>query len=1088
MLLICLFYLAGGLCGIDGIEGGEYFARILTHSAQMYALTPSQSDPTILISWWQAYGLSLSLLILFLAALAASWYLLSQNKNLKKNLAEARRQQQQLEMLLDEMPDVLILKDGQGRWQVANQTALHLFRLDGQDWRGKTDVQLRELQDQQLRRAHEFCIKSDETAWSQAKTSHFAETLLYPDGQLGYFDIAKIPLFDTQQQARALLVVGRDVTQSHAAEQRLQYNEARFRNTFELAAVGIAHIAPNGEFILINQPFCDLVGYNREEMLRLKLQDVTHPEDIAEDLEYIQQALAGLRDIHRSDKRYLHKNGAQVWVRLTVSLERHEDSHPTHFIAIAENINETKLLQEALQDQQRRYQDLLETTEVIIWEMCLEDFCFTYVSPQIEQKLGYPLEHWQRSDFWLRCLYPDDRSSILECYRQPDAYRLAQTLEFRMRNASGEYIWLHNVITALNNDQHVTRLRGVMFDINALKLAEAEAEEANQLLRQEIQERTQAEIQLQSLNRDFVTFLENTSDFIYFKDKSNSLRFCSQSLAELVGYEHWQDMIGRRESGLFCCPCDPLEVCEEENVFATAQPLLNRITAYTKCNGEQAWINSSKWPVVDENGEVLGLFGISRDITQQQQMQDELRAAKEQAESANRAKSAFLANMSHELRTPLNSVLGFAQILEHAPGLTAEQRRHVQSIRRGGDYLLTLINDILDLAKIEAGRFDVFFEPFDLPGLFYNLFEIFHIRAQQRQIAFRLEGKESLPEHVLGDQKRLRQILMNLLSNALKFTQEGEVVLRVKFIEGILYVQVQDTGIGMNAEELALIFRPFTQVGMSEYRTQGTGLGLAITCKLVDLLEGELSVDSQQGKGSVFSLHLPLQVLQTPLPKASKPPPIIGYERNDHSCAALQILVVDDESENRKVLVDLLTPLGFVVLEADNGYSCLEQAQQWLPDLILLDLRMPELNGIETTRRLRASQHMQHIPIITISASAFAENQRASHAAGCSAHLSKPLKISKLFELIAYYLPLEWIHAPRTGKTEQSAPELKLSQQQHQTLSELLEMGDISQIIVFLEELQQTPDSPAGVDMLLELAQSFNIVELRYCLLQQPPT
>jgi signal transduction histidine kinase len=316
------------------------------------------------------------------------------------------------------------------------------------------------------------------------------------------------------------------------------------------------------------------------------------------------------------------------------------------------------------------------------------------------------------------------------------------------------------------------------------------------------------------------------------------------------------------------------------------------------------------------------------------------------AESANRAKSTFLANMSHELRTPLNGILGYAQIFSHDKSLTKKQQEGMGIIRRSGEYLLTLINDILDLSKIEAGKIELYSTDFDFNEFLQGIVELFQMRAQQKGIDFLYEPLSQLPIRVRGDEKRLRQILINLLGNAVKFTESGGVILRVSFqITGRVCFQVKDSGPGVAPEDIEKMFEPFQQVGDQKKRSEGTGLGLPITKKLVEMMGGTLQVDSILGQGSLFSMEIDLPEVATSAQLAKVEPQIIGFEGETKV-----ILVIDDQEENRLVLTDLLVPLGFRVIEAESSLIGIAKAQEFIPDLILLDLIMPEMDGFVTVR------------------------------------------------------------------------------------------------------------------------------------------
>lgn len=455
----------------------------------------------------------------------------------------------------------------------------------------------------------------------------------------------------------------------------------------------------------------------------------------------------------------------------------------------------------------------------------------------------------------------------------------------------------------------------------------------------------------------------------------------------------------------------------------------------------------------------------------------ELAKARDQAMAANQAKSTFLANMSHELRTPLNGILGYAQILNKDRQLNEQQKTGIGIIQRSGDYLLTLISDILDLSKIEAGKLEIFPAEFHLKPFLNSLAELFKMRAQQKEIEFIYKFSDNLPIGVSGDEKRLRQIVINLLGNAIKFTKQGQVSFTVEYYDNKFIFKIIDSGIGIAKEELENIFLPFQQAGDKNSKEQGTGLGLSITKKLIDRMGGKLHVDSVLGQGSTFWIELELPIISTMVEetKSIDTPQVIGYKSSEKS---LQILIVDDNWENRAILQNMLEPLGFKTMNAVNGIEGVKFAAEHKPDLILMDLVMPEMNGFDATAEIRKT--LKDIPIIAASASVFEEHRQLSLDVGCNHFLDKPIRESELLDVLKLFLNVEWVYEELQDiniEATEEQPLVMLSTEQAESLMTLAKSGNIKGIINFAKQLDSELIPMAN--KITDLAKSFDINGLR---------
>jgi len=458
---------------------------------------------------------------------------------------------------------------------------------------------------------------------------------------------------------------------------------------------------------------------------------------------------------------------------------------------------------------------------------------------------------------------------------------------------------------------------------------------------------------------------------------------------------------------------------------------------------------------------------------------EDLELAKEASEAANQAKSMFLSNMSHELRTPLSAILGFSQMMGRDLTIGEDQRENISIINRSGKHLLNLINDILDIAKIEAGRETLDTRTIDLSAFLSEISELFYSRITDKGLFFTVDKSDDLPRYIKSDEGKLRQVLINLLGNALKFTETGGVTLRVQsgaLAENVqtLHIEVEDTGIGIDSDQLENIFDPFIQAGHSQTGTKGTGLGLAICKSFVELLGGEISVESKPGEGSLFRVGLAVTLAECAEVSGIEVigPAVIGLEPGQ---SAWRILVVEDDAENRLLLNSLLLQVGFDTRQAENGEEAVVLFKQWQPHFIWMDMRMPVMDGYAATKKIREIPGGKEVKIVAVTAHAFTEHDEEILAAGCDGLVRKPYLVHEIFDTIAQHLGVEYLlgetaEAPAPEETTPITAEM-LSELPAEIIEELREAAlalNREAISATLERIEpQSPNIASGLRSLL---------------------
>ncbi len=771
--------------------------------------------------------------------------------------------------------------------------------------------------------------------------------------------------------------------------------------------------------------------------------------------------------------------------------------NPEYLVCISEDITDHKQAEIALRESEERFRQLADNVDAVFWMNDVENRELMYINRKYEVIWGRTCESLLENVFsFLEAVHPEDRDRVVAAF--PKQVHGDYDEEYRIVRPNGEVHWIRDRAFPIQNDSgQVYRIAGIAEDIT---------------------ERKQTEESLRLSQEQLQLALEGSGDGLWDWNiltgeaylSPRWLAILDYEVGELPGYvETWAQTLH---------PDDRPQVMEVLNAHMqdSSIPYQVEYRARTK-TGEWKWIaNYGKVVARNAEGTPSRMVGLCKDISDRkaaeaalllskqeleervEQRTADLREAKEAAEAASRAKSIFLANMSHELRTPLNAILGFSQLLSHNPDLNSQQQRQIGTINRSGEHLLNLINDILEMSKIEAGRIMITPTNFDLDTLMENLQGMFANKAELKGLILKIERSCRVPRFVRTDERKLRQILINLLGNAIKFTHIGSVHLEidgilnpVKTRQVDLHFKVKDTGSGISKEELALLFQPFMQTRSGQAAQTGTGLGLAISYQFAQLMGGQIEVSSTVNVGSCFDLVIPVEIVSEAV--ISQQPVGRRILKLAPNRPSWRILIVEDNKSNRELMEEILKPLGFEVEVVENGQQAVERWQQWQPDLIWMDMRMPVMNGYEATRTIK--QHQQHQPafkipvIIALTASAFEEERGQILAVGCDDFVLKPTTKEVILEKLVEHLGVQYLYA---DEPEEPMLDRAMVTEQRYTLSSedlavmptawLLQLNRAASIAdedALVKSIEQIPPNHCQLaNSLKELVDNFNLATI----------
>ncbi|EDN70036.1 signal transduction histidine kinase [Beggiatoa sp. PS] len=946
---------------------------------------------------------------------------------------------------------------------------------------------------------------------NQQGGTHFTNNNLTKAGNTISCEWYNTPLIDKKGHVIGVASLVQDITERRQTEEALRLTQF----TVDNASDAIFWLGKNGHFIYANEETYHCLGYSREELLNMTLSDIEtdFPAQLWDEHWEVLQELGSI--VLQTD--YHRKDGSQFPVELT---ENYFQFNDTEYLCLSvRDITERQNAEEELRKHRNHLEELVteRTEELANVNLQLQNVNLQLQQDILERKrVEEELRKFSRAveqsantivitDLDGKIEFVNPTFSIKTGYSYEEAIGKNPRILKSGKHPIEFYENLWATITQGNVWQGELlnkRKNGDLFwefaTISVLK--DRTGQKTHFLaIKEDITERKKAEEAL----RTYQFVVDHASIQIFWVSQEGEFYYVNEAACRTLGYS--------KQKLLSMTVTDINPDISSETWDIHWQKLLQTQKIQTESHHQNQAGNI--YPI-ELNANYLEFqgkaFSISfvQDISERKRAEKALLEAKEVAESANQAKSTFLASMSHELRTPLNGILGYTQIFNHDKSLTEKQQEGIQIIQRSGEHLLTLINDILDLSKIESGKLELMPTDFRFSNFLKDIADLFRMRAEQKNVEFIYEPLSQLPTAVYADEKRLRQVLLNLLSNAVKFTQEGQVSFKVIYQsvpapsteenKNTIRFEVEDAGQGIAPDDLERIFLPFQQVGDQSEQVEGTGLGLPISKKLVEMMAGQLQMQSMLGVGSIFWFEIPLPESKVILhDRQTTKPNIIGFKKKGDrgqetgEPESFKILVVDDKWENRVVLTNILNPLGFDILEAHDGQDALEKIEQFHPDAIIMDLKMPVMDGLECTRYLRQLDQFQQTVIIALSANVFEHQQKESLKAGCHAFLTKPIDTEKFLQVLSEHCSLEWIYERPTAQTEKAnttatPTEIIPPAVEHvEELFKFAKSGDIQAVIAKAEILSKNDQAlQPFTQEIYQFAKDFKITKLKKFLKQ----
>ncbi|WP_411344775.1 PAS domain S-box protein [Paenibacillus sp. WLX1005] len=788
---------------------------------------------------------------------------------------------------------------------------------------------------------------------------------------------------DTDHEGRAIQIIGmtQDITSRIQMEERLKESERQYRLISEQSLDFISQLSVEDGIYLYCSPACyTILGYAREELTGMPIQDYVHPDDWSAVQRYM-TIYAAEEQPKPVTYRHRHKSGGYVWLEASGRFIENEDGQVQQLLSIARDIQERRHASQLIQESEQRYRSLFDYNPASVFSFDTQGR-YTTINAEMENLVGRTEDELIGRSF--ECFVaPENVYDTVEHFERA-LQGEPQSYESQVVVKNGENRFVNVVNLPIVVDDQIVGVYGIATDITEMK--------------RHLE-------QIEKLSNEYTLILNSVSEGIFGLDNEGYTTFINPAATRMLGFSTYE-LAGKpllemfqltHADGTSYLPQDhPIEQALREGHSYEEQEAV-----FLRKDGTSVLVSYRITPIWDR-GQRKGAVVVFNDITNEKQ----IIRAKEMAERADRAKSEFLAIMSHEIRTPMNGIIGMTGLLADTD-LDEEQRSYIDIVRDSSDALLHILNEILDFSRIEAGKMMLDHAPIHLGSLLDSVFDLFAARAAEKGIELTYQTAEQVPTTIIGDASRLRQVLVNLISNAIKFTDSGSVALSVRQLEQrssecVLEFEVSDTGIGISSDKQNLLFQSFSQLHPSINRKYGgTGLGLAICKKLIELMGGSISVDSEEGRGATFRFILPAQYLPEEYTVAPLPEENDGEIRHEEHAngkyGPLRILIAEDHPVNQKLLREMLRKYGYKPDIAYNGHEAVVAALTRPYDLIFMDVQMPELDGIEATREIRSRLRQHEQPII-VAATAFARNADKEMClnAGMQDFISKPLRLQEV--------------------------------------------------------------------------------------------